>query len=157
MGSFGIKINTIENKTLHYSVISPHDYRENKYIFGSMDSKKEYLWHEISHLTINGLTEKYIGQFDTGERKASKVFVDNFYTSIETIINEYIIRAITIRLFEMNGQNDFVKRLIQDNIQKGFVEIELIKNYLMENCEEENKLQKEERYKKLMEYVIGKL
>jgi hypothetical protein len=31
----------MEDKILHYSIISPHDYRESKYIFGSINSKPE--------------------------------------------------------------------------------------------------------------------
>jgi len=35
MGGFGIKLNTYTNGALQYSIMSPYDYKENKYIFGS--------------------------------------------------------------------------------------------------------------------------
>jgi hypothetical protein len=156
MGCFGIKVKTNKNEILNFSVISPYDYKDNKYIFGSINFKKSYLWHEICHLTINDLTRKYFNQFNVKEKQISKIFSKNIYTNVETIINEYIIRAITVRLFEIIGETNFVKYLIEDDIQKGFNYIELLKNYIMENCEENNKLVKDNEYIKLMEYIINK-
>jgi len=156
MGSFGIKILTNENITYNYSVISPFDYKENKYIFGSKFSVLELLWHEISHLTINDLTKNYIGQFDISSKIIPNDFIKHFYTDIETIVNEYIIRAITIRLLEINYGGKTVENLIQDNFQKGFKEIESVKNFIIKNCEKDNKFTKE-GYKELMDYVINKI
>jgi len=156
MGNFGIKILTNEKTTHNYSVISPSDYKENKYIFGSKFSILELLWHEISHLTINELTKNYIDQFDISCKIISNDFIKHFYTDIETIMNEYIIRAITIRLLEINYGEKIVENLINDNIQKGFMEIESVKNYISKNCEKDNKFIKE-GYKELMKFVINKI
>jgi len=157
MGCFGIKIVTNENITKNYSVISPFDYKENKYIFGSKYSILELLWHEISHLTINDLTKNYINQFNVSHKTISNDFTKRFYTDIETIVNEYIIRAITIRLLEINYGEKITENLIKDNIQKGFTEIESIKNYISQNCEKDNKFTREEGYKELINYVINKI
>jgi hypothetical protein len=157
MGCYGIKIDTNRHEMLHYSVISPYDYRENRYIFGIKDFRKEYIWHEIIHLTINDLTKNYINQFNIKERKIPEIFVKQFYTNVETVMNEYIIRAITIRLFEMGGEKEYTEYLIENNIRKGFGEIELVKDYVKENCEEGNKFIKDNRYKNLIEYVINKI
>jgi len=62
MGCFGIKIITNENTVNKYSVISPFDYKENRYVFGSKISVLELLWHEIGHLSVNELTKIYINQ-----------------------------------------------------------------------------------------------
>jgi hypothetical protein len=127
------------------------------YIFGPRNIIKEYLWHEISHLIINDLTKTYIDQFDMHGKEVSDEFRKNLYTNVETVINEYIIRAITIRLFEMSGENSFAKHLIKNNIQRGFKKTEMIKKYIMESFEEENKFVKDNRYKELIKYVIGKI
>jgi hypothetical protein len=156
MGNFGIKIITNENVTYNYSIISPNDYKENKYIFGSKLSVLDTLWHEISHLTINELTKNYINQINSNNKSVHNNFSKIFYTDIETIINEYIVRAITIRLLEINYGEEIVKNLIQDNIQKGFTEIESIKNYISNNCEKDNKFTRE-GYIELMEYVLSKI
>jgi hypothetical protein len=157
MGCYGIKVNTNKNKLLQYSVISPYDYKENKYIFGTTNLKRVYIWHEISHLTINDLTRAHINRFYIHEKHIPEIFMKHCYPNVETIINEYVIRGITIRLFEMAGEERFVESLIGSHIQKGFKEIELVKEYIKENCEENNKFIKDDRYKNLMEYIINKI
>jgi hypothetical protein len=157
MGSFGIKIAANENKILNYSVLSPYDYKDGKYIFGPKNLIKEYLGHEISHSTINNLTKEYINQFNTSGKTISEKLINNFYTNIESIVNEYIIRSITIRLFELSGENEFVEYLINDNIKKGFKDIEPINEYLKENCEQHYRLMKDNKYKDLIEYILNKL
>ena len=157
MGCFGIKILTKENVTYNYTVISPFDYKGRKYIFGPKFSVLDVLWHEIGHLTINDLTKGYINQFDICQKIVPNNFVKLFYTDIESIVNEYIIRAIVIRLLEINYGEEIMGKLIQDNIQKGFTEIEAIKNYISKNCERDNKFTRGEEYKKLMGYVINKI
>ena len=157
LGNFGIKIQTNENIALNYSVLSPYEYKDSKYYFGSKEYIMELLWHETSHLTINDLTKKYIGQFNTNEKIIPDNFVKIFYTSIEAIINEYIIRAITIRLFEIYYDENTAEQFMQYHIQKEFKEIESIKNYIVKNCEKNNKLIKDNKYKELMNYVINKI
>jgi hypothetical protein len=156
-GCFGLKIQTKENLIHSYSLLSPYDYVNNNYLFGPEDYKKENLWHELSHLTINDLTKRHIGQINKEEKTVPNVFVRQFYTNVETVINEYIIRAVTIRLFEKTNNTKLVKCFIEDNIKDGFTDIESVKNYIAENCEKNNKLMKDERYKELVEYVIDKI
>jgi hypothetical protein len=157
MGNFGIKISTNEEKVLNYSVLSPYDYKDGKYVFGPENMIKEYLWHEISHLTINDLTKGYINQFSTRGGTISEKLIRNFYNNIETIVNEYIVRSITIRLFELIGENEFVEYLINDNIKKGFENIKSIKEYIRKNCEQNDRLVKDNKYKDLIKYVLSKI
>jgi hypothetical protein len=157
IGNFGIKILTNKNVTYNYSVMSPFDYKENKYIFGSKYYVLDVLWHEISHLTINDLTKRYINLFNINKEIFHDDFRKIFYTDIETIINEYIVRVITIRLLEINYGKKVAEGLIQDNIKKGFTEIESIRDYISINCEKDNKFTREEGYKKLIDYVINKI
>ena len=84
-------------------------------------------------------------------------FVKMFYTGIEAIINEYIIRAITIRLFEIYYDENTAGQFMQYHIQKGFKEIESIKIYIVKNCEKNNKLIKDNKYKDLIKYVVEKI
>jgi hypothetical protein len=157
MGCFGIKIKTDKNEILNYSVICPWGYKEGKYFYGSANSNKGYLWHEIGHLTINDLTENYLNEFNVEEKHIPEVFVNNFYGSVEAITNEYIIRAITIRLFEMNGENEHAELLAKRDIEKGFKNILSVKEHIKKNYEENSKFVKDNRYRNLMEYVISKI
>jgi hypothetical protein len=157
MGNFGIKILTNKNVTYNYSVISPFDYKENKYIFGSKFYILDVFWHEISHLTVNDLTKNFINKFKISKKEAPENFRKIFYTDIETIINEYIVRAIIIRLLELNYGEKVTEGLIKDNIKKGFTEIESIRDYILKNCEKDNKFTREEGYKELIDYILVKL
>jgi len=149
LGNFGI--NTF---TENYVIISPIDYKNNKYIFNSKESNKNIIWHEIAHTVINNLTKKYydMGKFD--KIKIPEIYVNNLYNNWETIINEYIVRAIA-NIMEKN--NDYAKGLLEWEIKNRFNEIENIKNYILENCIENNKFNKKDKYEKLIEYVINKI
>jgi hypothetical protein len=154
-------ISTFINLVLCYSYppnfVNVADVENNINYIDKQKIPLELLWHEIGHLTINDLTKNYIDQFDINCKIISNDFIKHFYTDIETIVNEYIIRAITIRLFEINFGEKTVENLIQDNIQKGFTEIESIKNYISKNCEKDNRFTRGESYKELMDYVINKI
>ena len=154
MGNFGIGISAKNNIKYNYSVFSPCEYKNNTYIFGSKWWNKSILWHEIGHLTINDLTKTFIERFDTSNKIISECFVKHFYGSIESIVNEYIIRAITLRQFEIVDKEDNITGLIQHDVEQGFYEIEKVKNYIAKYCEKDNKLLKGEKYIELMDYVI---
>jgi hypothetical protein len=157
MGNFGIKINKHNKEYVNYIINSPFDYRGNKYIFNDPESLKYNLWHEIGHTVINDLTQKYISQIDTENMKIPDIFRKNFYTNAETIINEYIIRAITFRLSELSDNNDVTRSFLDNEIIKGFKETETIKNYIIKNCEDKDKLIKDDNYKGLINFVISKI
>ena len=57
----------------------------------------------------------------------------------------------------MEKNNDCAKGLLEWEIKNGFNEIENIKNYLLENCIENNKFNKKDKFEKLIEYVINKI
>jgi len=149
LGNFGI--NTF---TENYVIISPIGYKNDKYIFNSKESNKNIIWHEIAHTVINNLTKKYydMGKFD--KIKIPEIYVNNLYNNWETIINEYIVRAIA-NIMEKN--NDYAKGLLEWEIKNGFNEIKNIKNYILENCIENNKFNKKDKYEKLIEYIINKI
>jgi hypothetical protein len=154
-GNFGVKINQNNLETKNYVINSPSDYKENKYIFYTPLYIKYNWWHEISHTVINDLTKKYIHHFDIDSMAVPDIFRKHFYTNTETIIYEYIIRAITLRLFELYDKG-VVPSLINHETDKGFTEVEKIKNYIIDNCEKNNALLKDDNYKELVNFVIKK-
>jgi len=152
---FGVKLKTNKNEIKNYSIITPYGYKDNNYLFGPIQSKKDLLWHEIGHLTINDLTDDFMKQFDLSEKQVPEIYVKNLYNSIELIINEYIIRAITIRLWEINNERELEEEFFECDIQAGFKHIKLLKDHIKNNYEAERKFVKDNSYKKLMEYVIN--
>jgi hypothetical protein len=55
------------------------------------------------------------------------------------------------------GENEFVEYLINDNIKKGFKNIKSIKEYIRKNCEQNDRLVKDNKYKDLIKYVLSKM
>jgi hypothetical protein len=157
MGNFGIKTKMHNKETINYIINSPFDYKENKYVFNDIESLKYNLWHEIGHTVINDLTQKYISQIDTENIKIPDIFRRNFYVNAETIVNEYIIRAITIRLSELFDDKDLMLIFLDNEIKRGFKEINAIKDYIIKNCEDKNKIIKDDNYRGLVNFVISKI
>jgi hypothetical protein len=148
-GNFGIN-----NELYNYIIISPYDYKDNKYIFGSKESIARTIRHEIAHTVINDLTKIYSVQKNYENINIPEIFIKQFYNNIETIINEYIIRAITCLL---EKDNNCSKAIMEYEIKCGFTEVENIKNYILEKCTENNKFNKENKYKELLDYVIDNI
>ena len=149
LGNFGI--NTF---TENYVIISPIGYKNDKYIFNSKESIKNIIWHEIAHTVINDLTKKYYNQVKFENVKIPEIYVNNLYNNWETIVNEYIVRAIA-NIMEKN--NDCAKGLLEWEIKNGFNEIENVRNFILENCIKNNKFNKKDKYEKLIEFVIEKI
>jgi len=150
MGNFSISIRALENKINNYLIISPLDYKEGKYFFGSESSIKYLLWHEIAHTVVNDLTKKYISQSEIDSIIMPEVFKNGIYNNFETVINEYIIRAITFSLVKNNDANS----LLEHETNNGFTEIQDIKSFIERTCEKKNKLLKDDTYGSLVNFVI---
>jgi hypothetical protein len=148
-GNFGIN-----NDTGNYIILSPFDYRDNKYIFGPKDNIKGIIWHEIGHTVINDLTNKYYDESKHKNIEVPEIFVNQFYNNIKAIINAYIIRSI-VYLLEKDINSK--KEILDYEIKSGFNEIENISKYILENCMENNKFKKENKYEELIELVINKV
>ncbi|MCL2211112.1 MAG: DUF4932 domain-containing protein [Treponema sp.] len=147
-GNFGISTN-IKN----YIIISPLGYKDTRYIFNLKESIRVSR-HEIAHTVINDLTKKYFDQSKYKNVKTPEKFVNNLYNNLETIINEYIIRSIT---YSLEKDNNWAKSLLDHEIKNGFEKVEDIKNYILENCTENNKLIKDNKYKELIDYIVSKI
>jgi len=149
LGNFGISIG-MDN----YILISPLEYKENKYIFGSNESIRNIIWHEISHTVINNLTKKYFNYSKYEKMEKSNILVNNIYNNMETIISENIIRSIT---YLLEKDNNCSKALLDYEIKSGFNKIEEIKEYIIKNCTENNKFVKDKKYIGLIDYVINNI
>jgi len=155
MGCYSISMNNdLEKKC--YQIMCPTEYN-NKYIFNYPEPIIHILWHEISHTIINDLTEKYINEFDIKNVKIPENIKNTGYSIAEVVINEYIIRAIVYMLVELNECENSAALQLEVEKNFGFTEVKNLKNYIIENCEKNNKLLLDENYRKLMKFVINKI
>ncbi|MCL2186630.1 MAG: DUF4932 domain-containing protein [Treponema sp.] len=146
-GNFGINTDT-----KNYIIKSPFDYKDDKYIFGPKESIRNNIWHEIGHTAINDLTKKYFDITKYKQIEISEIFINKFYNNAETIINEYIVRAIANLL---EKENNCARALLDYEIKSGFREIEKVKKFIFENCSVNNKFIKDDSYAKLVNFVVG--
>jgi hypothetical protein len=154
MGLYGIAIKINETEKVNYPIMSPNDYQNNKYIYDYGEPINHILWHEIGHTVINDLTDKYINEFDIENLNVPEEIKKIGYIG-KTVINEYIIRAITYKLIELFEDDNSAVFQLELEAKFGFTEIKKIKMFIEKNCEENNKLLKDDNYKKLIDYVIN--
>jgi hypothetical protein len=111
-------------------------------------------WHEISHTIINDLTLKY---YDPNKHKKiipSDKLIFKIYNSVDSLVSEYIVRAITLLL---ERDKDCAEELLNYTIFEGFNEVENIKDYILKNYSVNNKFTINNDYSKLIEYVIDRI
>ena len=97
------------------------------------------VWHEFSHSFVNPLTERHLDKvnsygklFEPIQEPMSK----QAYTSWEICVNEHIVRAVVIRLYERNiGMKEASQLMIQE-LSKQFIYI----NPIVEKLKEFEKL-----------------
>jgi hypothetical protein len=154
MGCYGITVKINEKENINYPILSPDDYQNNKYLYNYGEPIYHILWHEIGHTVINDLTDKYINEFDIENLNVPEKIKNIGYIG-KTVINEYIIRVITYKLIELFEDDNSAVFQLELEAKFGFIEIKKIKTFIEENCEENNKLLKDERYKRLINYVIN--
>lgn len=109
---------------------------------------KAWLFHELSHPIINPLTAKYLkNEKNIINSEERKILRENAYGSIESIINEYIIRASEVIFYPYcNASRLNIENLIKRNIKKGFIHIQKFVKFLTEYNE------KRDEYKTIEDY-----
>jgi hypothetical protein len=111
LGNYGFKI---EGQL--FIVFSPVNYKDGQYRFSPPFYSEMLLWHEICHSFVNDLTGNYKTLIE--ELKIPDCFKNGVYDDISTVINESLINAICIRLFELNGNIAGSKYLLNDSNNK---------------------------------------
>ena len=128
-GGYGI---VLDNEA-HYCLRSPSFIKDNKMF--EIEDKENYLrltLHEFLHCIINPLTTKYnVFNFDTNYLKDEIDLTKSGYKSDYSIINETIVRAITLRIY-----NSITGKDISDSLEReynnGFLHIKDVYSILTE-------------------------
>jgi hypothetical protein len=124
LGNYGFKI-----ADQLFIVISPVNYRDGQYRFSPPFYNEMLLWHEICHSFINDLTGNYKTLIE--DLKIPDCFKNGVYDDISTVINESLINAICIRLFEINGNIGGSTYLLNESNNKGNIYINDIIQWLI--------------------------
>lgn len=93
------------------------------------------VWHEFGHSFVNPLSEKYTERIKTSEQLFEPIrnrMTELAYSEWETCVNEHIVRAVHIRLYESNSDEEKAKKALEYEFRDGFIYIEPIIEKLKE-------------------------
>jgi hypothetical protein len=125
-GGYGPKITDSNGKENIYACLSTTTERDGvPYL--SLFGLIYYVWHEFGHSFVNPLTYKYIERVNNSELLFEPIknrMINNAYSSWETCVNEHIIRAINLRLIELNLDEERASKGIDNEFSRGFIYIE---------------------------------
>ena len=154
MGGKGATISGIDGKDNIYAFVSTTNMKDNiPYL--DLNSLYYYVWHEFGHSYVNPLTEKHANRvnstnklFDPIKDEMSK----QHYPNWSTCVNEHIIRAVQIRLLELNLGVQQSNALLNNEIRNRFIYIEPLIEKLkdFENRRDKNHLTFSEFYPELL-------
>ena len=98
-------------------------------------SMLKLVWHEFSHSFVNPLTSQYLSEVNRLEYLFDPIkdeMKKHAYKSWRTCVNEHIVRAVNIRLAELNLSPKTAVDRLEYEKEKGFIYIEQIIEKLKE-------------------------
>jgi Domain of unknown function (DUF4932) len=134
-GGFGVQVETMADAGVDaYAVIGPAGVEADQPTFGDAPWVAELTQHELAHSVINPLTGHYAAEVkDAANQHAAiaEVMAAQAYATWPTIVNEHIIRAITIRLAAQRAGAITAARLAEAEQQRGFMYLPQLLNHLI--------------------------
>jgi hypothetical protein len=88
---------------------------------------RDYIWHEFGHSFVNPLTEKYNDRVEATNKlynPIEKIMSKYAYKNWSTCVNEHIIRAIHVRLFELHYDSQKAKIMLDNELALRYIYIE---------------------------------
>jgi hypothetical protein len=153
-GGYGPKIPGTDGKKNIYACLSADDMKDDiPYLDG--ESLLYYVWHEFGHSFVNPLTEKYADRVASSEKLFTPIKnrMDYMaYGSWTICLNEHIIRAINVRLYELYLGVEKSKDLLNNDLKRSFIYIKPILEKLkeFEKQRDENNITFSEFYPELL-------
>jgi hypothetical protein len=133
-GGYGPRLPASNNKYDIYSCNSTTDNRDGiPYL--SKDNLIYYVWHEFGHSFVNPQTDKYYDKVLGYDKLFSPIREDMAklnYSDLSTLVNELVIRAINVRLRELYISPVASRKLLNRELENGFVYIQPVIEKLKE-------------------------
>ena len=131
-GNYGPSI-TDNGKTDIYSIVSAKGAKDGKPFFGKIDDILYIVWHEFGHSFVNKLTDKNYGivkKYIDLQEPIKEQMKNQAYRNWATIVNEHVIRAVTVKLAEAKYGAEIAENIKQKEIGRSFYYITPICNQL---------------------------
>lgn len=147
-GNYGPSI-TDGDKTDIYNIMSAKGIKEGRPTFGKIDDILYLVWHEFGHSFVNCLTEEnfdLVMKYSNLQEPIKEQMKNQAYGNWPTIVNEHVIRAVTVKLAEAKYGSDIAANIKQKEIGGSFCYITPICNQL------EIYIQNRDKYKTFFEF-----
>ena len=125
-GGYGPKIPDENGKEKIYACLSTTNVK-NEIPYLNNSELTGYVLHEFGHSFVNPLTEKYANRVTSVNKlfePIKDVMSRQAYGRWDFCVNEHIVRAIVIRLYELHIDSLTAKALLSDELSKRFIYIE---------------------------------
>ena len=116
-----------DNDGINIYACIPTESKKDETPYLNNDVLLHYVWHEFSHSFVNPLTEKYAEQVAVSEKLFEPIIYfmhRKAYTDWKSCVNEHIIRAIEVRLYELYVSEEKPKEKLNNEIKDYFIYIE---------------------------------
>ena len=158
-GAKGPKVPDANGKEITYTITQTTDMKDGiPYL--DAGSIRFYIWHEFGHSFVNHLTDKYADQVMSVEKLFEPIKSGMFgqgYHNWQNCISELILRATTIRLFDLHLGHQQSKELLNSELRNRFIYIEPLVEKLkdFEKQRNENNISFSEFYPELLKVLDG--
>ena len=126
IGGYAHNITDADGNTTIYGCLTTTDIK-NEIEYMSRMRLCEFVWHEFGHSFVNPQTDKFSDRvnslnklFEPIKEEMSEMAYPVWYLCV----NEHIIRAIVIRLYELHLDSQQSKTLLERELQQHFIYIE---------------------------------
>lgn len=125
-GGKGAFVSGADGKEKFYATLSTTDTKDDiPYL--NEDRIRYFVWHEYGHFFVNPLADKYIDRVRSVNRLFEPIrdrMLGQGYQMWISCVNEHIIRATTVRLFDIYLGSQQSKELLDSELRRSFIYIE---------------------------------
>lgn len=133
-GGYGPRMPAANGKYDIYSCMETTN-NKNGIPYLNLEYLRFYIWHEFGHSFVNPLTERHIKEISASQKLFEPIaqsMRNMAYGSWETCVNEHVIRAVNIRIYEQNINKTDADKLLNQELGQKFIYIEPIIEKLKE-------------------------
>lgn len=122
IGNFGPNIQTSKGTEI-YAIIQPEDQFGDTPFLSDNWKFNNLIWHEFGHSFVNKLTDKYLDlvmKYSNLQEPIKEQMKKQAYDYWPIIVNEHVIRAVTVKLAEAKYGSDIAANIKQKEIAQSF-------------------------------------
>jgi hypothetical protein len=129
-GGYGISIKNEEKLDSIYCIMGPMYIKNNTLLFYMEDLPQYTEYHEFSHSFINPLVFKNVDGIYKNQRlvklfeKVQDDMKNQGYESVDGFLDELIVRSVVARLINKYEGEDYYRKVIEFEKERGFIYIE---------------------------------